>query len=74
MWTSQETAKSQALKIVYRAHAGALNGVVGEVKNDSWGGARTKVEVHKREFTDKMFLRSDLLTSLTSSLTPLFYD
>ena len=47
-------------------------GVVGEVKNVSWGGARTKGEVHKRELTKNMFLHSNLLTSLTSSLTPLF--
>ena len=49
-----------------------VEGVVGEVKSVSWGGARTKVEVHKRELTNKMLLHSDLLTSLTSSLTPLF--
>ena len=46
--------------------------VVGEVKSVSWGGARTKGEVHTRELTNKIFLHSDLLTSLTSSLTPLF--
>ena len=49
-----------------------VEGVVCEVKSVSWGGARTKDEVHKRELTNKMFLRSDLLTSLTSSLTPMF--
>ena len=49
-----------------------VEGVVGEVKSVSWGGARTKSEVQKRELTNKMFLHSDLLTSLTSSLTPLF--
>ena len=49
-----------------------VEGVVGEVKSVSWGGARTKGEVQKRELTNKMFLHSDLLTSLTSSLTPLF--
>ena len=47
--------------------------VVGEVKSVSWGGARTKGEVHKRELTKNMFLHSELLTSLTSSLTPLFF-
>ena len=47
-------------------------GVVGEVKSVSWGGARTKGEVHKRKLTKRIFLHSDLLTSLTSSLTPLF--
>ena len=50
-----------------------VEGVVGEVKSVSWGGARTKGEVHKRELTNRMFLHSDLLTSLTSSLTPLFF-
>ena len=67
-------AKSQALEIFYRAHAGAVEGVVGEVKSVSWGGARTKGEVHKRKITNKMFLHSDLLKSLISSLTPIFYD
>ena len=50
-----------------------VEGVVGEVKSVSWGGARIKGEVHKRELTKKMFLHSDLLTSLTSSLTPLIF-
>ena len=50
-----------------------VEGVVGEVKSVSWGGARTKGEVHRRELTKKMFLHSDFLTSLTSSLTPLFF-
>ena len=50
-----------------------VEGVVGEVKSVSWGGARTKGEVHKRELTKNMFLHKDLLTSLTSSLTPLFF-
>ena len=49
-----------------------VEGVVGEVKSVSWGGEKTKGEVHKRELTKNMFLHSDLLTSLTSSLTPLF--
>ena len=48
-----------------------VEGEVGKVKFFSWGGARTKGEVHKRELTKNMFLHSDLLTSLTSSLTPL---
>ena len=65
-------AKSQALEIVYRAHVGAVEGV-GEAKSVSWGGARTKGEVHKRELTKNMFLHSDLLTSLSSSMTPLFF-
>ena len=46
---SATIAKSQALEIVYRTHAGAIEGVVGEVKSFSWGGARTKDEVHKRK-------------------------
>ena len=29
-----------------------VEGVVGEVKSVSWGGARTKGEVHKRDITD----------------------
>ena len=47
--------------------------MVGEVKSVSWGGAQTKGEVHKRKLTNKMFLHSDLLTSLSSSLTPLLF-
>ena len=47
--------------------------VVGEVKSVSWGRELTKGEVHKRELTKNMFLQTDLLTSLTSSLTPLFF-
>ena len=65
-------AKYQALELVYRAHAGDIEGVVGEGVSVSWVGAWTKGEVHKRKLTNKMFLHSDLLTSLTSSLTPLF--
>ena len=42
------------------------------MKSVSWRGAQTKGDVHKRELTNKMFLHSDLLTSLTSYLTPLF--
>ena len=49
-----------------------VEGVVGEVERVSQGGAQTKGEAHKRKLTNKMFLYSDLLTSLTSSLTPLF--
>ena len=50
-----------------------VEGMVGEVKSVSWGGAQTKGEVHKRELINKMFLHSDFLTSLTSSLTPLLF-
>ena len=32
----------------YRVPAGAVEGVVGEVKSVSWGGAQTKGELHKR--------------------------
>ena len=67
-------AKSKALEIVYRAHAGAVEGAVGERGSVSWGGARTKGRVHKRKLANKMFLHSGLLTSLSSSLTPFFYD
>ena len=61
------------LEIFYHTYSGAVEGVVGEGGSVSWGGARTKDEVHKREHTNKMFLHSDLLTSLSSSLTPLFF-
>ena len=47
--------------------------MVGEEKSVSWGGAQTKGEVHKRELTKNMFLHSDLLTSLSSSLTELCF-
>ena len=65
-------AKYQALEIVYRAHAGDAEQVVGEGESVSWGGARTKGEVHKRKLTNNMFLHSDCLKSLSSSLTPFF--
>ena len=65
--------KSQALEIVYCTHSGAVEGVVGEGKCVSWGGARTKGGVQKSELTKNMLLHSDLLTSLTSSLTQLFF-
>ena len=65
-------AKYQALEIVYHTHAGAVEGVVGEGKSVSWGGARTKGEVHKRELTKNMFLHSEFLISLSSSLTQMF--
>ena len=71
---SATIAKYQALEIVYSAHAGAVEGAVGEGESVSRGGAQTKGEVHKHELSNKMFLYSDLLTSLSSSLTPLFYD
>ena len=43
--------------------------MVGEVEIFSLVGAQTKGEVHKLELTKTMFLHSDFLTSLTSSLT-----
>ena len=64
--------KPKVVEIVYRAYSRFVEGVVGEVKSVSWGGAQTKDEVHKRKLTYKMFLHNDLLTSLTYSLTPLF--
>ena len=64
--------RSQALEIVYCAHSGDVEGVVGKGESVSWGGARTKGEVHKRKLTNKIFLHSDFLKSLSSSLTLLF--
>ena len=74
----------KVLEIFYRTNGAAVEGladrnghrrkVVGEGESVSWGGARTKGEVHKRELTNNMFLHSDLLTSLTSYLTHCFYD
>ena len=55
-------AKSQALEIVYRAHAGAVEGVVVEGGIDIWGGEKTKGEVQKCEITNKIILLSYLLT------------
>ena len=66
-------AKYQALEIVYRAHAGAVEGMVGEGESVICGCALTKGEAHKREITNKMLLHSDLLTSLCFSVTPLFF-
>ena len=66
-------AKSQALEIVYRAHAGAIEGVVAEGKSVSCVGAQTKGELQKRELTKNMFLQYDLLTLLSSSLTQLYF-
>ena len=63
--------KSKALEIVYHTHAGAVEGVVREGESVSWGDARTTGEVHKRKLTKNMFLHSDSLTSLSSSLTQL---
>ena len=54
--------------MVYCVHAGDIEGVVGAAKRVSWGGAQTKGEVYKRKLTKNMFLHSDLLTSLSSSL------
>ena len=45
----------------YRRCESGVEGVVGEVKSVSWGGARTKGEVHKRKLTNKMLLHSDML-------------
>ena len=65
-------AKYQALEIFYHSHSGAVEGVVGEDKSVSWGGAQNKVKLHKRERTNKMLLHSGLLISLGSYLTPIF--
>ena len=66
-------AKSQVLEIVYHAHSGSVEGVVGEGESVGWGGSLTKGEVHKRKLTNKIFFHSDFLTSLSSFLTPLFF-
>ena len=47
--------------------------MVGEGGIVSWGGARTKGEVHERKLTKSMFFHSDLLTLLSSSLTQLCF-
>ena len=52
-------AKSQALEIVYRVHAGGVEGVLGEGGGVSWGGAQIKGEAHKSELINKMSLHSD---------------
>ena len=59
---------SQALEIVCRRHAGAIEGMVSEGKSFSWGGALIKDELHKQELTKNMFLHSNLLKSLSSFL------
>ena len=59
--------------MVYRAHSGAVEGVVGEGVSVILGGMQTKGELHKCEITKKMFVHSGLLTSLSSSLTQLFF-
>ena len=61
------------LEIVYRTHAKAIEWLVGEWKSVSWGGSHTKGEVHKRKLAKNMFLHSDLLKSLSSSLTQLCF-
>ena len=70
---SATIAKYQALEIVYHTHAGDVERVLGEGKNVNWGGEQTKGEFQKRKLTNKIFLHSDLLTSLSSSQTPLFF-
>ena len=65
--------QSQALEIVYCANSGSSEGVVGEGKSVSWGGAQTKGEVQKCKLTKKKLLNSDFLTSLSSSLTQLCF-
>ena len=56
----------------YIAHAGSVEGVVGEGEIASWGGTRTKGEVHMQKINKKMFLHSVLLLPLSYSLTQLF--
>ena len=47
--------------------------MVGEGGSVSWGGARTKGELHKRKLTKKMFLHIYLFKSMSSSLTKLCF-
>ena len=61
------------LEIFYRAHARAVEGVVGEGGSVNWEGAKTKSEVHKRKLTKNMFLHSGLFTSLISYLAQLCF-
>ena len=65
-------SKYQLLEIVYHAHDRAVEGVVGKGKIVIWEGAWTNDELNKRELTNKMFLHSEFLISLSSSLTTLF--
>ena len=61
----------KALESVYRANGATVEGledrnghkrkVLGEGKNVSWGGARTKGKGRECKHTKKMFLHSDLL-------------
>ena len=66
-------AKYQSLEIVYRAHAGYVEGMVGERESFIWGGAPTKGAVRECELTKNMFLNSGFFTSLSSSLTQLCF-
>ena len=61
------------LGIFYQAYDGAVEGFLGEGESVSWGVAQTKCDVHKREITKKIFLHSDLLISISSSLTQLCF-
>ena len=47
MKLSANIAKLQALEIVYHAHAGDVEGAVGEATSVSWGVTRIKGEVQK---------------------------
>ena len=53
--------------------SGTLKGWWVKGGSVSWGGARTKGEVHKRKLTKNMFFHNDFLTSLSSSLTQLCF-
>ena len=62
------------LEIVYCAHVGAVEGVVGEGESVSWGGAQTKGKVHNHKLTKNMFLHSDFdITEFSPDIT-VFYD
>ena len=67
-------AKSQSPKIVYYAHAGDVEGVLGEGESVSWGGEQTKGEVHKRKLTKNMLLHSDFWHHWVLPYHHCFYD
>ena len=46
-----------------------VEGVVGELKSVSLGGAQTKAELHKSKLTNKIFLYSDFF-----DITDFFLD
>ena len=73
----------KVLEIFYRANWAAVEGladrnvnrqkVLGERKSVCWGGAWIKGKGREYKLTKNMFLHSDLLTSLSSSLTQMCF-